>query len=586
MSEPAVPGSRARRWGSALSTIAAIAAVSHFGCNNQFSPPPSPPTDNFGSGGYIYGVGGSGGGRNPDGGYGVGGYGGFGGYGGYGVGGYGVGGYHPYGGTGGRQCLGVYPSCWPIGASCVNDPLPPSCDTTTGLWVCPAGFTTSPPDRSGCGVGGAGGGGGQCEILPVLGRAGASGAAGATGAGGAQDAGAAPDAGAAADAGAGDAGVGGAPARPALSFASPKYYAPGGPPVQVAVADMNGDGHLDIVVTSRSDGASANWKVNVLLNAGDGTFSAPASFPVSSWDSLYMAVGDLNGDGKPDVAITSTSIGGGPFSVDVLLNLGDGLAAPNHNLIAGAPQALVIADVDGNGRNDLVAAFTVFPTSAGVAVLSNQGGGTFAAARTFSVGTQPSGIAAGDLNRDGRIDLAVINYDSQIPGVNDNLDVLLNQGGGNFAPPVQYASGEFLTAVAEADLNGDNQPDLAVLDSSSNVSVLLNEGTGSFVGPLRYSAQHPAGAFALGDVTGDGRIDIVGAVPLQYGAAGWTYGDVSVLVNGGDAIFSQRVDFSDEPIQGSIALGDLNGDGKLDVVAVNHTYGCIDSISVLLNTSP
>ena len=201
------------------------------------------------------------------------------------------------------------------------------------------------------------------------------------------------------------------------------------------------------------------------------------------------------------------------------------------------------------------------------------------------MGTQPSGIAAGDLNSDGWIDLAVVNYDSEISAGNGNLSVLLNQGGGNFAAPVAYPAGEFLSAVAEADLNGDGQPDLAVLDSSSNVSVLLNEGTGSFVGPLRYSAQHPSGAFALGDVTGDGRIDIVGAVPLSFGFAGWTGGVVSVLVNGGNAIFNRAIDFPDEPIEGSIALGDFNGDGKLDVVAVNHTYGCIDSISVLLNTS-
>jgi hypothetical protein len=356
----------------------------------------------------------------------------------------------------------------------------------------------------------------------------------------------------------------------------------------VAVGDLNGDGHLDIVVTSQSNGdAGFTWRVNVLLNVGDGTFAAPASYAVSGPYTPYMAVGDLNGDGKPDVAITNASGGdAGPFSIDVLLNNGDGtLAAPNHNFISGSPQGLVLADVDGNGRNDLVVAFITFPTDAGVAVLLNQGGGAFGAPRTFSVGTHPSGIAAGDLNHDGRIDLAVVNYDSEISAGNGNLSVLLNQGGGTFAAPVAYPAGDFLSAVAEADLNGDAQPDLAVLDSSSNVSVLLNEGTGSFVGPLRYSAQHPSSAFALGDVTGDGRIDIVGSVPLQYGYTGWTFGIVSVLVNGGDAIFNRSIDLPDEPIEGSIALGDLNGDGKLDVVAVNHTYGCIDSISVLLNTS-
>jgi hypothetical protein len=296
----------------------------------------------------------------------------------------------------------------------------------------------------------------------------------------------------------------------------------------------------------------------------------------------FLAVGDLNGDGKPDVAVTTFSSG---YAVAVLLNEGDGtLAAPSHYYFAGSAQGLVLADVDGNGRNDIVVASTSPPPYAGVVVLLNQGGGAFSAPRTFSAGTQPSGIAAGDLNRDGRIDLAVVNNDSEVAG-GGNLSVLLNQGSGNFAPPVAYPAGEFLSAVAEADLNGDGQPDLAVVDSSSNVSVMLNEGTGSFVGPLRYSAQHPSSGFALGDVTGDGRIDIVGSVPLQFGDTGWTFGIVSVLVNGGDAIFNRSIDFADEPIEGSIALGDFDGDGKLDVVAVNHTYGCIDSISVLLNTT-
>ena len=196
------------------------------------------------------------------------------------------------------------------------------------------------------------------------------------------------DAGAATDAGAGDAGIDGAPVGHTVTFAGATNYPPGGHPAQVAVGDLNGDGHLDIVVTSQSNGdAGFTWRVNVLLNAGDGTFAAPASYPVSGLYAPYMVVGDLNGDGKPDVAITDTSGGdAGPFSVDVLLNRGDGtLAAANHNFISGSPQALVLADVDGNGRNDLVVAFVTFPTDAGVAVLLNQGGGAFSAARTFSV---------------------------------------------------------------------------------------------------------------------------------------------------------------------------------------------------------
>jgi hypothetical protein len=591
MSELATPiSSSARRWRVAFSAIAVIVVAGHFGCQRQFSPPP-PPGGGQGVGGVYYGSGGGGPGPFGIGGiYGAGGVGGgiYGGGGGFrGDGGiYGTGGY-----PGGLQCLGTYAPCWPVNGYCVSDPYPASCNTSTGQWICPPGFTMARPLSSGCG--GSGAGGMQCEMLPTLGVGGFTGSGGAlAGVGGARvgdagvgDAGVGGGAGVG-DAGIGDAGTGGAPAGSALSFASPKNYLTGGRPVGVAVADMNGDGHPDIVVTSQSNGASSfMWQVNVLLNVGDGTFRAPASYPVSDQDPPYLAVADLDGDGKPDVAVTIVS-GGASFSVDVLLNQGDGtLAAPSHNYVVGAPQGLVLADIDGDGDNDLVAAFNSYPPNAGVAVLSNQGGGVFAAPRIFSAGTYPSGVAAGDLNRDGRIDLAVVNYDSEVSTGHGNLSVLLNQGGGNFAPASAYPAGDYLAAVAEGDLNGDGQPDLAVLDSSSKIGVLFNRGTGSFVGPLSYGAQHPTSEFALGDVSGDGRIDIVSATPLEYGSSGWAFGDVSVMENLGDAIFDQPKDFADEPIDGAIALGDFNGDGKLDVVAVNHSYNCTDSVSVLLNTS-
>jgi hypothetical protein len=595
MSKLATPiSSSARGWRVAFPAIAAIVAVGHFGCQRQFSPPPSPGGQGTGAGSYS-----NGGTTGPSG---AGGYsgGGVGGY--YGDGGirgaggnYGGGGYYGLGGNrGGVPCLGPSPACWPINAYCVNNQYPAICDTTTGLWGCPSGFTTFRPPMNNCGDAGAGGM--QCEMLPILGSGGATGAGGAVrGVGGAREgdagvgSGGVGDAGVGGagigDAGVGDAGTGGAPAGHALSFASAKSYATRGRPAGVVVADMNGDGHLDIVVTSQSNGASASmWQVNVLLNVGDGTFGAPTSYALTDLDPPYLAVGDLDGDGKPDVALTIVS-GSASFSVDLFLNQGDGtLAAPSSNYVVGSPQGLVLADVNGDGQNDLVAALNSYSPNPGVAVLLNRGGGAFAAARTFSAGAYPSGVVAGDLDHDGRIDLAVISSGNE-DGATGNLSVLMNQGGGSFAPAVTYHAGDDLVSVAEADLNGDGQPDLAVLDASSKMGVLFNRGTGSFVGPLSYGAQHPTEHFALGDVSGDGRIDIVSAAPLQYGGSDWLFGDVSVMVNLGDAIFDQPKDFADEPIDGAIALGDFNGDGKLDVVAVNHTYNCNDSVSVLLNAS-
>ena len=207
--------------------------------------------------------------------------------------------------------------------------------------------------------------------------------------------------------------------------------------------------------------------------------------------------------------------------MDVLLNNGDGtLAAPSRNSIVGSPMGLALADVDGDGRNDLVAAFDSYPIGGGVAVFLNHGHGTFAAAATYSAGEQPTSVAVADVNGDGRADLAVVSSASEVPGLNANLSVLLNQGGGTFAPAIQHSAGEFLLFVTGADLDGDGRRDLVVLDSSSNIGVLINNGDGNFSARVSYGAQRPSSAIALGDVTGDGRVDIVSATPLRYGSAG------------------------------------------------------------------
>jgi len=361
-----------------------------------------------------------------------------------------------------------------------------------------------------------------------------------------------------------------------VSLGPPTRYPSGRGPLRLALADLDGDRRLDILVTNdNGDSRSPASGVSVLLNQGGGTYASPRSYRATGPYQTYLAVGDVNGDGKPDLMVT-----GGPY-LDVLLNNGDGtLAAPVHNEIAVSAGNVVIADLDGDGDNDLVVA----AAGEGVAVLSNQGGGSFAAARTYPAGYMPSGLALGDLDGDGKPDLAVVSYDSGGPG-NNNLSVLLNRGSGDFAPAIAYPAGEFLTAVATGDLDGDGHLDIVVLDSYSRLAALMNHGDGTFATPVSYARDTLISAVALGDVTGDGRLDIVGANSLAYGSSGWFGGNVSVLVNGGGGIFGSPVDFADEAIERSIVLGDLNEDGKLDVVAVNRSYECMDTISVLLNRS-
>ena len=437
--------------------------------------------------------------------------------------------------------------------ACYHDPLPADCDSATGKWVC--SFGTVPAPAHDC-AGSGGVGGRQCDPLPTLAAGGASGA-------------------------------GGAPSGQIVSLGAATSYPSGGPPLQMALADLDGDGRLDILVTTTSsDTGSTVGGVSVLLNQGGGTFAPARSYGMSAAAQTYLAVADVNGDGKSDVVVTGGLVGA-TSSADVLLNNGDGtLAAPIHEEIGVSPSNVVIADVDGDGRNDLVVAFSTYPSGGGMAVLSNRGDGTFAAARTYPAGSRPGALAVGDLDGDSKPDVAVVSYDGQVPGVQENLSVLLNRGGGNFAPAIAYPAGEFLTSVTMGDLDGDGDRDILVLDSYSRLAGLMNHGDGTFATPVPYAGDGAISAVALGDVTGDGRVDIVAANNLAYGSGGWLGGNVSVLVNGGNGVFGPPIDFADEPIERSLVLGDLNGDGKLDVVAVNHSFACMDTISVLLNTSP
>ena len=138
------------------------------------------------------------------------------------------------------------------------------------------------------------------------------------------------------------------------------------------------------------------------------------------------------------------------------------------------PISVAIGDLNGDGRPDLVVANT---HSNSVSALLGNGNGTFSAQTQFGTGSAPNAVAIGDLNGDGRPDLAVANLGS------NSVSVLLGHGDGSFGTQVQYATGNEPISVAIGDLNGDGQPDLAVANASftsNSVSVLLGHGDGSF----------------------------------------------------------------------------------------------------------
>ena len=393
------------------------------------------------------------------------------------------------------------------------------------------------------------------------------------------------DGGGSCPAGAGSAGSSGS----SLSFSPAVEYLTHAGSFLVALGDLNGDGKPDLAVANYSVPPSTGGVGGTGSGTGGfGTGGTPGTTPTSlsvflsssggyGQPQLYnggiglqsVATGDLNGDGKADVAMVNAE------GVSVLFNNGSGTLLPPVSFAAGTgPMWVALGDLNGDGKADLaVANRGAYDGSrwiaADVGVLLNMGGGTFVAAN-YPAGASPVSVAMADLNGDGKADLAVAS--------GTGVSVLLNNGNGTFGTPASYGSGTNPSSVAAADLNGDGKIDLAV-GSGARASVLLNLGNGTFAAAVNYNfstGYNGNGWVVIGDVNGDGRPDLAANTLTDPCSA------VAVLFNQGSGVFGiPAYVAASNTNPSSVTLGDLNGDGKLDLVVPNG-----DGVGVLLNTAP
>ncbi len=347
-------------------------------------------------------------------------------------------------------------------------------------------------------------------------------------------------------------------------FADAVHYAAGTGARFVAVADLDGDDVPDLAVANQ-------YNVSVLLGVGDGTFTAAVGHPAGG-RPYSVAIGDLDGDQVPDLAVASDGEDEGAY---VLLGIGDGtFAAAVHYPAGVSPSSVAIGDLDGDQVPDLAVGNW---DGGNVSVLLGVGDGTFAAAVNYTAGTQPRSVAIGDLDGDQAPDLVVASWGS------DNLSVLLGVGDGTFAGAVGYPAGGGPASVAIGDLNGDQVPDLAAANSGpppaydESVSVLLGAGDGTFADAVYYAAGDEPWSVAIGDLDDDQVPD------LAVANAGYpNSGSVSVLLGVGDGTFADAVHYAAGDVPRSVAIGDLDGDGRCDLVTANQYSG---DVSVLLNQS-
>ena len=383
-------------------------------------------------------------------------------------------------------------------------------------------------------------------------------------------------------------------------LAPQQTFRTGSYPSAVAVGDFNGDGKPDLAVVNSSSGT-----VSVLLNTTPAgatipRFALQQTFNIGS-HPVSIAVGDFNGDGEPDLAVVWGS------SVSVLLNTTPAgatlpsFAPPQSFVIGSRPEArsVAVGDFNGDGKPDLAVVDEgdiQIPGTVSVLLNTTPRGATipsFIYRQTFATGRYPSSVAVGDFNGDGKPDLAIVNSGS------DSVSVLLNTTPTgatipNFAPQQTFDAGANPWPIAVGDFNGDGKPDLAVARAAGLndvVSVLMNTTltgatTVSFAPRQTFDSGPDPLSVAVGDFNGDGKADLAVGTRGSFAMPDAT---VSVLLNiaavgATTPSFSPKQTFDSGSGPDAVAVGDFNGDGKPDLAVANGgAYQNGTTVSVLLN---
>lgn len=340
-----------------------------------------------------------------------------------------------------------------------------------------------------------------------------------------------------------------------------------------ALGQVPGAGQLS-ASTQRHTEARAQTLGHPLSPGDTALFMPPIFYYGGGYGVASAAIADVNGDGKPDLVVANSYCANG---VGVLLGNGDGTFQPAVTFVGCALENTIditIGDLNGDSKPDIV--LTGGAGGGKVLVLLGNGDGTFQAPVALDTGSKPTPhlVVIADVNGDGKPDLVVAKWHNP---PNATLGVLLGNGDGTFEEAEDCCWGYDVISVAVTDVNGDGTPDIIFTTGSPfspvALGVLLGNGDGTFQPPVTYPGQISEEPLwvAVADVNGDGKPDMV--------VSNWTPGTVAVLLGNGDGTFRAPVTY---PSGGSnprgIAVEDVNGDGKLDVLVADPS----GSVGVLL----
>lgn len=326
-------------------------------------------------------------------------------------------------------------------------------------------------------------------------------------------------------------------------------YVAGTAPAYVAVGQLDGyDNGADLVISNQNSD-----NLSVLLNKGDGSFQAATNYSVGKLPAA-VALGDFTGLGRRDIVVALS----GQDAIALLYNKGNGeFQEPQRIPTVAAPGSLAVADFNRDGRDDLLIA-SISQTQA--TLLLSQDDDDFAAPQTLDLGYVPFFATAADVNHDGKPDFVTCPWQRTGP---TQLGVYLGQGDGKFDEPKRFYAGQNAYQVAAGDFNRDGKLDLAVANNfSRGAHVLLGLGDGNFQTATNYPIGD-CGAIITGDFNGDGLLDLAVTNAIEA--------KLTLLPGKGDGSFQPKQDFSVGRGPVMLAVADFDRDGKRDLVTANTT---------------